>query len=170
MTRLTSIPKAMSTIRAEKRHHLPRQMFAGLLMLVFFSMLLIALITGVTVYKRVADVQLATNEDRLAMQLIGNYVHANDSRGSIKVGQGPEGRSLVLLERLDSGNYETRIYLYNGSIVQEYALEGAAYTPAKATELVESSTFSFTYSNGLLSITTDQGTSDIALRSEQGGV
>ncbi len=169
MSSLKNMPRAMSAIRAEKPHHFPRQLFAGLLMVVFFGMLLIAIILGVNVYKHVANVQLSTSEDRLAMQLIGNYVHANDSRGSIKVGQGPEGRSLVLLEQLESGNYETRIYLYKGAIVQEYALEGAAYTPAKATELVKSKTFGFTYSNGLLSITTDQGQSDIALRSEQGG-
>lgn len=170
MRRLTSVIDAMSTIRDEKQHRFPKQLFAGMLMIVFFVMLLIAIISGVTVYQRVADIQMKTSDERLAIQLIGNYVHANDSRGAVKVGQGPEGRSLVLLEKLESGNYETRIYLYNGSIVQEYALEGSGYTPAKAVELVKSKTFNFTYSKGLLSIYTDQGRSDIALRSEQGGV
>ena len=163
------IVKATRTIRAEKPHRFPKQLFAGLLMVVFFVMLLIALVSGVTVYQRVASVQMQTSEERLAVQLIGSYVHANDSQGSIRVGQGPEGKSLVLLEKLESGNYETRIYLYNGSVVQEYALEGSAYTPAKATELVPSRVFTFSYSDGLLTITTEHGRSEIALRSEQGG-
>ena len=170
MTQKTNIIEAMSSIRAEKRHRFPKQLFTGMLMLVFFVMLLIAIVSGVTVYQRVANIQMTTNDERLAIQLISSYVHANDSRGSVKVGQGPEGRSLVLLERLESGNYETRIYLYNGSIVQEYAIEGSGYTPAKATELVKSKTFSFSYSSGLLTISTDQGNAEIALRSEQGGV
>lgn len=169
MKEYTNIIEAMNTIRATKAHRIPKQLFVTMLMLVFFAMLLIAIISGVTVYKRVADVQITTNEERLALQLIGNYVRANDSHGTIKVGQGPEGRSLVLVEQLESGTYETRIYLYNGSIVQEYAVEGSGYTPGKALELVKSKSFAFSYSKGLLTITCDQGRANIALRSEQGG-
>lgn len=165
----TDVVDAVNTIRAHRQKNLPRQLFAGLLMVLFFVMLLLALAASVTVYQRVATIQMTTSNDRLGLQLIGNYVHANDSQGTVKVGAGPEGRSLVMLERTETGNYETRIYLYNNSIVEEYAVEGAAYTPGKALKLVDSSSFSFSYSAGLLTISTDQGSANIALRSEQVG-
>ena len=164
----TSVPKAMSTLRDEPRSHLPRQLFVGVLMVVFFVMLLLALMVSVSIYHRVADIQFATSEDRLGKQLIANYVRTTDSVNAVKVGTGPEGQSLVLLERLDSGNYETRIYLYEGAIVEEYAIEGSPYTYSKATKLVDSSKFSFGYENGLLTIVTDQGSTCIALRTTQG--
>ena len=101
--------------------------------------------------------------------LICNVVRANDSKGAIAQGQGPEGKSLVVVEPLDSGTYETRFYLYEGKVVQEYSLAGSGYTPEKATEVTASDTFDFSYSDGLLAVTTDQGTAEVALRYMQGG-
>ena len=76
-------------------------------------------------------------------------MRANDSRkGAIAQGQGPEGKSLVVVEPLDSGTYETRFYLYEGKVVQEYSLAGSGYTPEKATE-VTASDLRFSYSDGL---------------------
>ena len=75
----------------------------------------------------------------------------------------------MVVETLDSGTYETRFYLYEGKIVQEYSLATNAYTPERATEVTESSSFDFSYSGGLLRVTTDQGTAEVALRYTQGG-
>lgn len=47
-------------------------------MLVFLAILLVALVTGVTIYKNVANIQLSTDEGRLGKQLIGNTVRARD--------------------------------------------------------------------------------------------
>ena len=56
-----------------------------------------------------------------------------------------------------------------GKVVQEYSLAGSGYTPEKATEVTASDTFDFSYSDGLLAVTTDQGTAEVALRYMQGG-
>ncbi len=146
-----------------------RRLFPVLLLAVFFLALLMALMTGVFVYRHVSDTQAANLTRREGLDLIANIVRANDSTDSIAAGEGPEGRSLVIVETLDTGTYETRLYLYKGKVVQEYSLQGSAYTPAKASEVTESESFSFDYADGLLSITTDQGTREIALRYLQGG-
>lgn len=44
-----------------------------------------------------------------------------------------DGPALVLRETLSSGVYETRLYRYDGVIMEEYALADAPYDPAKAT-------------------------------------
>lgn len=162
------ILKTMSTIRARKPGQTPSNLTMGLLLLVFLAILLIALVAGVTVYQRVAGIQQTTNEERLAQQIIANNVRAKDGAGTVRIGTGPEGRSLVLVENLASGNYETRIYLYEGKIVEEYAVAGMPYNPTKAAIIADSSNLLFSYEAGLLTIVTDQGTTQVALRSMQG--
>lgn len=161
------IVKAMTTIRSSKAGKNRAALFSGLLMLVFLGILLLALFTGVTIYQHVANAQLSSDQNRLGTQVIANNIRSKDGSGMVRIGTGPEGRSLVLVEELETGNYETRIYLTNGQIVQEYAFAGAAYNPDKAVKLVDSSKFLISYDSGLVTIVTDQGASEIALRATQ---
>lgn len=146
-----------------------RRLFPVLLLLVFFAALLLALISGVSVYKSVTNSQARNASRREGLDLVLNVVRANDAKDCVAVGEGPEGRSLVVVENLESGTFETRIYLYEGNIVEEYSVAGSPYTPEKASVICESSTFEFSYGHGLLAIKTSQGTGEIALRNMQGG-
>ncbi len=146
-----------------------KRQFPSIILAVFFIALLLALIAGVLVYKNVTDVQQQANTQREGVGLVTNAVRANDADGAVAVGQGPEGRSLVIKEQLESGTYETRFYLSGGKVLQEYSLQGTAYNPSKGTVVTTSGSFNFTYSHGLLTVTTDDGTSEVALRSLQGG-
>lgn len=166
--RNTDILNALTTIRSEKPEKRRRNYFAPLLMLVFLAILLMALVTGVTIYKEVADIQLSTNEGRLGKQLIGNTIRARDGADAVRIGVGPEGPSLVLVEYLDTGTYETRIYLINDAIVEEYSVSGTPYDASRAVKLADSSKLVFSYQDGLLTVETDQGTTEVALRSMQG--
>jgi hypothetical protein len=96
-------------------------------------------------------------------------IRAGDARSSIARGSGPEGDALVVVENLDSGTYENRIYLYQGSLVEEYAVAGTPYTPSKAARLGPTTSFSITYDDGLLTITTDDSCAKVALRNALGG-
>lgn len=145
------------------------RIFPGVFLAVLFGLLLIALVFGVRTYSSVAGRQESANANRESLELIANSVRANDASGSIAAGTGPEGRSLVVIQKLNSGIYEIRTYLYQGKILQEYALQGSPYSPGMATVLAESDTFSYSFSNGLLCLTTDQGACEVALRNMQGG-
>ena len=79
-----------------------------------------------------------------------------------------DGPALVLRETLPSGVYETRLYRYDGVIMEEYALADAPYDPSKATAIVRSSVFDFSYGGGLLTIVTDAGQTSVALRAAGG--
>lgn len=132
--------------------------------------LLLTLLAGVRVYSAVNTSREVSDENRLGLSLIANTVKYNDVAGAIGVDEGPEGPSLVLRENLDSGNYETRIYQYNGMIVEEYSVAENAYTPESSREVVQSERFEFEYENGLLIIYTDQGEINVALHSAGGNV
>ena len=142
------------------------RLFTVLLFALFIVALLIAIMTGTGLYRALVEVRDQADDTRLATGLIANSVRAADSVDAVGAG---EGRSLVLTERLDSGTFETRIYAYQGSIVEEYALADAAYTPEKATPVVASERFAFSYENGLLTVETDDGSVQVALRSVRGG-
>lgn len=144
------------------------RIFTGILFAVILLFLFLALLFSVTTYQVVDSSRLSNDEHRLALSLVANSVRINDVAGAVGVGSGPEGDSLVLTEHIDGAAYETRIYSLNGSIVQEYALADAPYTPDRAREVVTSETFEFYYAHGLLTIITDQGDVSVALRSQEG--
>ena len=144
--------------------------FATALIIIFFVVLMIGLATGVTMHQAVTNNQSQTNAARVQASLLANSVHANDTANALRTGNGPEGRALVFAKDGDNGrSYEVRLYLYEGSIVQEYSIAGAAYTPERAQPLLASSTFEFDLHDDLLVIRTDQGSTNVALRSYQGG-
>ena len=143
--------------------------FTMILMAVFFILLMIGLAAGVTIYRGVATQHERTNNLHMQSGLLVNTVRMNDATDMVALGAGPEGDALVLVERLDSGTYETRIYQYEGDIVQEYAISGRPYKPENAVKLVTSDVFEFSYEDGVLSIMTDQGIFDVAIRSPQSG-
>lgn len=145
------------------------RIFSIILFSVFVLVDLLALVAGANSYGSLTKMQAKNDQLIMTTGPILSNVRASDAAGGVATGNGPEGRSLVLVERDAQGSYETRIYLFEGKIVQEYALGGSPYTPHKATPLAESSTFTFSYDEGLLTIATDAGISKVALRNLQGG-
>ena len=132
--------------------------FITLLFAVIALFLLLALLVGTSAYRAANDVRSSSDNTRLGLSLIANSIRATD--GTDAVG---------LTEHLGNGDYETRLYAYQGAIVEEYTRAGTAFTPEKAREIVRSSTFDFTYTDGLLTVHTDQGSTSVALRSVRGG-
>ena len=131
--------------------------------------LLGTLLVGTNAYRAVNDVRSSTDETRLGLALIANSIRMNDAVDAVGVAEGPEGLALVLTERLEGGDYETRLYAHEGAIVEEYARADAPFAPEKAREVVASERFEFAYADGLLTVSTDQGSTSVALRSVRGG-
>ena len=157
-----SIEVDYNAVAAFERSKAPAQktrstrVFTVVLLAVFFVVLMAGLAVGVAMYQAVANNQLETNAARMQAGLLASNVHANDTARAVGTGNGPEGRALVLTE-------------HGGNVVQEYSLAGSAYTPERAQPLISSSTFDFALHGNLLVIFTDQGATNVALRSYQGG-
>ena len=164
-----AVVSAFERSKRTTRREASSRTFTVALMAVFFVALMAGREAGVSIYRSVAGIQSSANDMRLESGLLANSVHVADAANAIEVGAGPEGDALVLVERLESGTYETRIYQYQGNIVQEYAIAGRDYSPDRAQVLASSTTFEFSYEDNLLTVKTDQGSFDVALRSKQGG-
>lgn len=158
---------SLTRLREYERGHARNYfvVFEIALFALIIGMLMITLGAGVGVYRNISETRWADEQNRTGLTLIANSVHITDTIDAIGVGAGPEGQSLVLTELFSTGAYETRIYLHQGNIVEEYAVAGSPYTPERATPLVESDVFSFSYANNLLSVNTTHGTEQIMLHS-----
>lgn len=159
-------PRVLLPTEEQARAEHAGQYFTLLLFGAFIILLLLGLWMGTVAFRAINTMQNTTDDARLSLNSLQNRVRSFDEAGSFSTGDGPEGPAMVFTYKLDAGNYETRIYLYEGFLVQELAFSTDPYLPMTATKIVETSTFQFNYNNGLLTITTDQGTAKVALRSE----
>ena len=140
-----------------------------ILMGVFFLIMMFCLTAGVGIYRDISASHARAGELRMQSGLMTGIVRSCDMADAATVGAGPEGEALVLVTQLASGTYETRLYLYEGSIVEEYAIAGRPFNPENAVALAESQTFACSIDGNLVRITTDDGEFCVALRSVQGG-
>ncbi|MDO4183458.1 MAG: DUF4860 domain-containing protein [Coriobacteriia bacterium] len=155
--------------RAGARIRKSNRTFTVILFTLISASLLLVMYMGVNGYQSLVHNRNENASLRLLTTLITTNVHMNDEQNSVSEGVGPEGPALVLTEHLASGDCETRIYLYQGAIVSEYALASTKYSPATADKIVDAESFSFTLEGNLLKITTEKGTTQVCLRSSQGG-
>ena len=79
------------------------------------------------------------------------------------------GAALLLRENADGETYETRIYLYEGALREEYGTADAALDPQDSERIVDAKSFSIEQVRpGLLVVSTEYGSADLALRSGRG--
>ena len=169
MSRMTNATNsAMITViekaRGRQEHPPSSRLFAILLMAVFFLALMGGLAAGASMYRSATDGQAKANRLHLESGLITNVIRYNDFARAVRQVAGPEGPALVLERTLSSGTYETRIYQYQGTVVQEFQAAGRPFDPAGATPLLKTNTFSFAINGNLITFTTDYGSFDVALR------
>ena len=143
------------------------QAFAVALLALFLFALLGSVWVGTTVYQRLNARSEAAADARSPLGVIVNAARATDSTGSVERAVAPSGsEALVLVEHLDTGAYETRFWLEDGWVVEQYAVAGAPYDAESATRVSQSGTFWFEIEGSLLSVGCDAGVARVALRSE----
>lgn len=135
-----------------------------ILFALFVVLLLLALVMGLRSFASEVTASNASKDARLSVGFIANTVRSLDSAGFIRSGEGPEGEALVLVEHVSVGDFETRIYKHDGNLVQEYSPSEAPYSPETATVMFPTEEFEFFVERGMLTIDTDQGNTNIALR------
>lgn len=156
-------PRRVSHAKAATR------VFSVILMAVFFVLLMIGLVSGAVMYRSIAATQSRSNDLVMEAGLLESLVHGGDSRNAVRQGAGPEGPALVFVEEVGADSYETRLYLHQGTIVEEYALAGKPYEPANANELLSAEEFDFTVEEGHLTLFIDDTAMTLYLRSDQDG-
>ncbi len=149
----------------KKRTELWMHLYPLLLFAIIVLSLLFLVTEGTGLYSAVVDSQTNNRQTRAALSYLTARVRAADAAGAVSIGTGPEGDALLLRERAGGEVYETRIYLYDGALREEYALADTPLRPESAERIVPLGAFTLTWERGgLLIAATDYGAARVALR------
>ena len=143
---------------------------APLLAMALFGLMLACVLglmaLGSGLYGSVTRSMTANNAARASLRYLTTSVRAADTAAGLRLEDGPEGVMLVLEE--PSTGYETRIYLWEGQLVEEYTAAESYPAPENAQPVCACTRFEAERSGSLLELTTDQGTARVALRCAEG--
>ena len=111
-----------------------RQSSAGtlaalMLTCVFGATLLLSLVTGAGVYRRVEDRVEESSRTRVSLSYITAKIHACDQAGMVEAGSFGDGGAVFLYEEFDGFVYETILYIYDGSLMEMMCEKGWEMDP-----------------------------------------
>lgn len=111
-----------------------RQSSAGtlaslMLACVFGATMLVSLLTGAGVYRRVENRVEANAQSRVSLNYIIAKVHAYDQAGMVKIGSFGDGGAVFLYEETDRALYETILYVRGGKLMEMFCSEGGELAP-----------------------------------------
>lgn len=142
-------------------------------MLALFTLLIIATLSlvliGSSIYGSLVSEQYQNNQKRAVLAYLYSQIRGADEEGAISIGAGIDGPSLVFSESDGEEVYETRIYIYDGNLVEEYTMQDAPLAPERAQIVAAEDKFAIQITeNNLLVIETGEGKLQVALRSAGG--
>ena len=150
------------------KHHID-----GLLMLLMFGLfaacILMVLLTGAGAYSRLTERDRLAYDRRVCSQYIAERVHQADCAGGVAVEPFGETTALTLTQ----DGYVTRVYWYDGYIMELYTAEDAELEPRDGERIMELEALSLSMDGGLLTaqLRGEGGTTDtlrLSLRSGEG--
>lgn len=152
----------------KKREGLWMHLYPLLLFAIIVLSLLFLVSAGTGLYSAIVENQARNRQARAALSYLTARVHAADTAGAVSIGAGPEGDALLLREKAGDDVYETRIYLYEGALREEYGPADLPLRPESAERIAVLERFSLNEERpGLLTAATEYGRIHIALRCEK---
>lgn len=131
----------------------------GIIITLFAFVVCVALffvVFGTRSYSAVVNARNAANRSRASFSFITTQLRSVSDPSAVTRRDGPEGPVLVLSEKNGQSVYETRIYCYQGALVQEYVKDVTPLSPGTARTVASVDSFDFSEdSYGLLHVVID---------------
>jgi len=144
---------------------------AALLLFGIFAVCVLAvLLTGAGAYKRLMERDQASYDRRTCTQYLTTRVRQADRLGSVSV---EEFGGIPALCLMDEYGYVTRVYCYDGYLMELYTSPDAGLEPEDGEHLMEAEGLTMSLEDGLLelSVTRPDGAEErlyLSLRSREG--
>lgn len=147
-------------------------MLTLLLFGVFAVCVLVVLLTGAQAYRRITERDQAAHSRRACVQYIATNVRQNDRVDGIRV-ENFQGMDALTFHT--APGYITRIYCYQGHLMELYAPEGVEMLPEDGETILALQSLQMELSQGILSVTVEDEAGEISrlslsLRSAGGNV
>lgn len=131
-----------------------RKQTTPVMLLLLHALLITALLLLTVAGARLYSAALNARDAHAARRLALSYIQSQTTGFSgdrVSVQPGPEGDMLVLKEA--DGDYETRIFLYQGSLCADFSPAGSALNPEDGQRICALESLSLQLEDGLLRIT-----------------
>lgn len=155
-------------MNTKRSPHLDSAPFSLALFVLMLGCVLMLAMFGARVYGALTESQNRNKATRASLSYVAAHLRAADKTGAISVEPGPQGDALVLSDIEKDTGYETRIYVYDGQLVEEYTAEQNEFDPESAQAIAQTDTFTVTEEGGLVTVTTDQGSVRVFLHTGEG--
>ena len=154
--------------RQKIKHHMS-SLGALLLFGVFAACVMAVLFTGAGAYERLIRRDQAAYDRRTALQYVATRVRQADSLNGIWVEDFLGSKALVLQE----GDYVTRVYCYEGYLMEFYVSQTDPAAPGDGERILELKALDAALEDGLLTVTVthpdgEESTLVLSLRSGEG--
>lgn len=156
-----------------KKHNMTS--IAALMLFVIFAVsVLSVLMTGVSAYRRLTERGRAVYESQTLSQFIEEKVRQAVSKDAVSVENFGGSDVLMLSEMIDGETYVTRVFCYDGWLMELFSLNEDGFVLEDGEKLLPAQAMSVSLNDGLLTIRiTDQRGSEetviMALGREEGG-
>lgn len=148
-----------------------RHQIDGLIALLLFGVfsvcILAVLLTGADAYRRLTDRDQAAFDRRTTLQYIATRVRQADRADGVRVDDF-NGVSALVFD--DGDGYVTRVYCWNGSIMELYAEEALDLTLEAGEPVMEAEAVEFSMEDGRLRVSSGEDSLILSLRSGKGAV
>lgn len=156
----------MKTVLHEKK--LDSAPFSLALFVLMLGCVLLLAVFGAQVYGTLTQSQNRNKAVRASLSYVAARLRAADEEQAVSVVPGPQGDALLLSDVGEATGYQTRIYLYDGWLMEEYTDEQSEFAPDGAQPVARTDTFAVTVNGSLATVTTDQGTICVFLHTGEG--
>ena len=120
-----------------------KQQQTSLMMLALYAILiramLILAVAGARLYTAAMQSKSSNSSSRNALSVVQTQISAYGGQGCAELRPGPEGTAVCLHQQ--GSDYETRIYLYQGSLCTEYTRRDLDFAPQNAGQLCQLQSF-----------------------------
>ncbi len=136
------------------------RLLALLLFAIYAVCILLVLLTGANLYKKLTLKNQNSYAQRTAIQYFTTRVRQNDKADAIDVCQFGEADALILKEQIQGKEYETLIYCYDGYLREIFSSSVKTFSPKDGNIIIEMKSLILEKENGTIyaEITDQEGT------------
>lgn len=113
---------------------------------------LVSVLFGGRVYKNIVETSTYTAQRRTAFSYLSNKIRSADGQ-NIQLAEENGLQVLRLTEKLESGEYQTYFYYFDGAVRELTLAEGDAFAPSAGETVTQASGLSFKRDGALLQYT-----------------
>ncbi len=121
----------------KRRHHIVDIVFVLSLFCAFAVMALFVVVLGANVYKSITENMTSNYNMRTSVLYITEKIRQNDTGGSVDIREVGGNDALVLTQRMEDSEYETWIFVDNGSLCEVLVTPGFEVKPGFGRPIME---------------------------------